>query len=55
MYMSLADSMRSLFWREENCDVIASVTGMFIVYHVTLKEASRWTMIPQSRLREVIQ
>jgi len=41
MYMSLADSMRSLFWREENCDVIASATDMFIVYHVTMKEASR--------------
>jgi len=46
--------MRSLFWREENCDVIASAIDMFIVYHGTLKEASQWTMIPQSRLREVI-
>jgi len=46
--------MRSLFLREENCDVIASATDMFIVYHVTLKEGSRWTMIPQSRLREVM-
>jgi len=33
--------MRSLFLREENCDVIASATDMFIVYHVTLKEGSR--------------
>ena len=41
MYMTLADSMRSLSLREEECDVIASATDMFIVYHVTLKEASR--------------
>ena len=41
MYMSLADSMRSLFLREEKCDFIASATDMFIVYHVTLKEATR--------------
>jgi len=33
--------MRSLFWQEENCDVIAPATDMFIVYHETLKEASQ--------------
>jgi len=43
MYMSYADSDGTpiVAYREEKCDVIASATDVFLLYHVTLEKASR--------------